>query len=162
MRSRLRPAPLLQRLCFLPLLLLVVMALKRPRDHRNEWEPIIRQATANVDLTPYANGRGVVNYYLADKAREGRVHHVVVLCEPDKWEDAQYYDGSTKDPVYSVLSACSVRCEIIHAFSFILLRRGCFRRFCIRLHEKHHKKNKNLLTSSSRYSTTTSYLFGVV
>ncbi|KAF4665378.1 hypothetical protein FOL46_003712 [Perkinsus olseni] len=63
-------------------------------------EPIIRQATANVDLTPYANGRGVVNYYLADKAREGRVHHVVVLCEPDKWEDAQYYDGSTKDPVY--------------------------------------------------------------
>ncbi|KAF4685846.1 hypothetical protein FOZ60_005994 [Perkinsus olseni] len=100
MRSRLRPASLLQRLCSLPLLLLGVMALKRPRDHRNEWEPIIRQATANVDLTPYANGRGVVNYYLADKAREGRVHHVVVLCEPDKWEDAQYYDGSTKDPVY--------------------------------------------------------------
>ncbi|KAF4732132.1 hypothetical protein FOZ63_005340 [Perkinsus olseni] len=87
-------------------------------------EPIIRQATADVDLTPYANGRGVVNYYLADKAREGRVHHVVVLCEPDKWEDAQYYDGGTKDPVY---------------------------RFCIRLHEKHHKKNKNLLSSGSRY-----------
>ncbi|KAF4718646.1 hypothetical protein FOZ62_001800, partial [Perkinsus olseni] len=89
-------------------------------------EPIIRQATADVDLTPYANGRGVVNYYLADKAREGRVHHVVVLCEPDKWEDAQYYDGGTKDPVY---------------------------RFCIRLHEKHHKKNKNLLSSGSRYSS---------